>query len=382
MGFAYALGYTILIYIMIFYILGSIGVGVICYLITNRIIPSVLLAIICLISVPTYLKITDKIEKEKYAKLKQQEWMPEAHRRRNNLLHACKTESKMTVYQKIPAQSGIFIEGNEYRYGSSHPVVDRFLPKQQREEMQQQLSDLHKKCTNNCHEQYEGAISWVNRVRDKGKDEIIKLTDAAFVQTVQDNIRENEWTAKYFTPYFEKGRLKKEYILSNTYGESLEHPLEMRYFYISGTKEWWREAGLTQVAKDWARDWDSLKDTDIVRNPVPNLHIYATYRLTIYDISTVADRQKGIRRGRIAFEDIKTNQVLSEYIGFDMAPDDEFGYHRPSSLNCFSDEKRWNEYLEDGRLNPDDNDPVFEHFFNHAVDKTRKAKIKKVTVFP
>lgn len=292
-----------MIAVMIFYILGSIGVGVICYLITNRIIPSVLLAIICLISVPIYREITDKREKEKYAKL-EQEWIQEAHRRRNNLLQACKTESKMTVYQKIPEKSDIFFERDSVDNG----IPGQSVPHPEAAEMKFELRKLIEKCKNtegksskSCYEQFEWSITWHSYF----KDTIQRYANTDFVYEVPI---EDDSKTYHFTPY----------------------------------------------------------------------------RFIVEDISSITDRQNGIRRGKMLLKNIKNNQIVSEYIGFEVVPYGTTTGASHSAVNCFSDDKEWNEHIQNGdsnrALSSGDDGAVFEYFFNHAVDKSKKVakpKLKK-----
>lgn len=319
--------------------------------------------------------VQDKREKEERVKFKQ-EMVEEAHRRRNNLLQACKTESKMTVYQKIPAQSGIFIEGEEIdRFKNVIPT--RFVSEKERAEMTWQLSELQKQCQYdeyNCRAQYKVPISWA--VQSLHEPDIMKMSNAAFLQKISyRTASSNEWLKKY------EAYLDKEQKV-NTYGEVIIDSL--RGLGVNGTKKWWRQSGLEHVAKLSDSQYDERQDNDII--DIRSFRIYAPYRLARYDVSTVADRQKGIRRGRIALEEISSNRVLSEYIGFEVVP--YVNVHNPrqsGSLNCFSDDKNWNEYMKYGdsyrALSSSDEDIVFEHFFNHAVDKTRKAKIEK-NVYP
>lgn len=294
-----------MIAVMIFYILGSIGVGVICYLITNRIIPSVLLAIICLISVPIYREITDKREKEKYAKLKQ-ERVQEAHRRRNNLLQACKTESKMTVYQKIPAQSVIFIED----YEDYEPIPTKYTSQQETKEIRHQLNLLNQSCLEKvgfrgdsvCSEQYTWSITWMPSVYDS------MIKKYAYTDFVYEVPPEDDSKTYHFTPY----------------------------------------------------------------------------RFIVDDISSAEDRKRGVRRGKMLLKNLKTNQILSEYIGFEVIPYRADNGREYFALNCFSDDNGWKEYMKHNdvhrALRSGNDDVVFEYFFNHAVDKSKKVakpKLKK-----
>lgn len=382
------------LFFLFLYISFFIVIYVFCNLITKNKKISMCVTFFLLFLSLAYFGISANIRKAEFKKQKEDS-IKEAIRRKNNLQQACKAESKMTVYQQIPAQSGIFIEGNEiHSYENNIPI--RFMPQKQKEDMIDQLFLLKQQCkTKRCDEQYTYPISWTVYIWNNNESQIIKMTDAVFIQKVNSYYyysNSQEWFSKYFAKYLdENGYWNKEsHALMNTYGEYIQ---KHHYFQINGTKKWWREAGLAQVAKDWTHHyiehmhWENLKDNDVVLNSVPVMQIYAPYRLAIYDISSVEDRQKGIRRGRIALEDIENNTILSEYIGFEVVPYDHYtGSRQSGSLNCFSSYQAWNEYMANNdpyrALMSSDADIVFENFFNHAVNKKQKAKIKKIAVFP
>lgn len=248
--------------------------------------------------------VKDKIEKEERVKL-QQEWMQEAHRRRNNLLQACKTESKMTVYQKIPEKSDIFFERDSVDNG----IPGQSVPHPEAAEMKFELRKLIEKCKNtegksseSCYEQFEWSITWHSYF----KDTIQRYANTDFVYEVP--IIEDDSKTYHFTPY----------------------------------------------------------------------------RFIVEDISSITDRQNGIRRGKMLLKNIKNNQIVSEYIGFEVVPYGTTTGASHSAVNCFSDDKEWNEHIQNGdsnrALSSGDDGAVFEHFFNHAVDKSKKVakpKLKK-----
>lgn len=251
-----------------------------------------------MVSLPFY----EVIFAEKWAEYKEKT----VTERKKHLFQACQTEAKITINKKISANSGIFVTQNEER---------KYRLPNNEEHYHDCVTSLYNKIMieetgSYCREKYVYPISWV---RSWWADTYVrKHLKPAYVEGIEPKWKNNgknwqQWAERYLTPMH-------ELITDDGY------QLKKSFFTRVGTIHWWKTSEQKEIFAQWTKDYplDGKNDDEFVAIPVMNL--VAPYRLVSEDISTWEDRDKGIRRGRLALEDRKTNEVLSEYISFDTVP--------------------------------------------------------------
>ncbi len=296
--------------------------------------------------------------------------------RKNNLIEACNKEAKIVVNQKIPQGSGIFID-ELHKYVSYHS----YNSFDSREDHRKLVQSLMQMCTTSgleaqaggyyakqlCSEKYSSSIQWVYRADLRRVTK--KFGRVSFIEFF-------EFTSKYDMPEDWKNQYwdeEKSRISTGIISEG-NKDYWPKSVHRSATKAWWIEKRERKLAEAWTEQFietmhfRNLKDHEFVENPIPVNESLAPYRLTISDISTIQDHNKGIRRGKIVLKDKKTNKILSEYISFDEAPrkgHSDAGYAKWNCLNLNT--------LADNANGYDVSD-IYQFFFSHAVENNEMVE--------
>lgn len=268
---------------------------------------------------------------------------------------ACQAESVLTVHKKIPRKSGIFYQ--PVSAPTEYLNKKEALRNKCREEIDKEWGYKY------CQKKYNSKISIA------GYDMFFYLTRYAQAINIEWKNKPSEltpWKAK-FSGFQEKEKPTDKQIDATRWA----------------TKEWWSLSGQLATIQQSAnaaakKEYEKLAMHQFIdRTPVK--HLGADFRFQIEDLSTQFYREKGLRKFRLSLTELKTNKLLSEYIGFDTinADTSSSSRHYFSIDNCVS--------LITSRIDKDDshdNHTIINYFFSHAVDKKKTLPVPRLYHYP
>lgn len=296
----------------------------------------------------------EEIDSYQYKK-NQEQYNQKLASHKADLAIACQAESVLTVHQKIPRKSGIFYQP----VSASIEYLNKkeTLRNKCREEIDKEWGYKY------CRKKYNSKVSI--DAYDMFSY-LTKYAQAINIEWESKPLASTSWKAK-FSGFQEKITPMDKQINATRWA----------------TKEWWDLSGqlatIQQSANATARkEYEELAMHQFIER-TPIKHLGADFHFQIEDLSTQFYREKGLRKFRLSLTELKTDKLLSEYIGFDTinADTSSSSRHYFSIDNCVS--------LTTSRIDKDDshdNHTIINYFFSHAVDKKKTQPVPRLYHYP
>lgn len=312
----------------------------------------------------------------------------------NNIIHqemifrekyfkeACEKESKILVYKKIPLNAGFYTDSDYYKDSRKNQLYEDVKSEidQCKMMMEKQNKNTGAKIMEGkyCYHKYASLIQFVNNFDFFRGGGLIKYTKASFFEYIDycDNNTKKVLVDGVPIKRYIKGEENHPHVYYDDHGHAID---SSKVFNRYATKAWWMHSGLGDIVMQWMHRYidsmhvENIHDEDFVDDEIPVTQLLAHYRLDVEDISTLTDRHRGIRRGRIRLVDRSNQQLLSEYITFDIMDFYSRDTRVISSRSCLNQHLPRNE-IERTYGNPE----IFEYFFKHALDETQTMPLQKV----
>ncbi len=289
------------------------------------------------------------------------------------LENICETEQKMIVNKKIPRNSGILVMNINDKFVANEYEHNKFNVNYVSQISYSNCLKLNKNKYGICEKEYAGyAPKWVKKLK-QSSNRMSVFSQFSYLEvfyTVYDpssyslgEIFPNRFHAGYFRGFvFDDDKV-----------------VRLTSVRRLATKESWKSLPDNELVPLWLKhyhaDYDKIKDDELISKSdeylynagygVPVHRAIAPYRLIGEDISTLEDRKKGIRRGRLRLEDRETNEVLAEYVSFDLVPT-YISTNLGSYFNCYNlhNEEDLESFDED--YNPLSN---YRYFFERVIEE-------------
>ncbi|PIE42544.1 MAG: hypothetical protein CSA47_00165 [Gammaproteobacteria bacterium] len=272
---------------------------------------------------------------------------------KNNLIQACSNE-KLTVYEKIPTKASIYIKGSQ--------LPDIIHSSEQRGKLiadciakdSKRLSEITAKtfCENNYYDGLYGGDSLSNAIEEFYQAGSIETYgDANYIGSGE---YEYNWYQKYFPMVKYDGKVYKRY----------------------AKKSWWKQTGMIDIIREYRGGYSnkSLEDydeNDYIEKPLPVAKLIADYQITLDDLSTLQDYEKGVKHFKITLQERKTNKTLATYDSY-----------YSNVINLYH--AGWNWIVSCANLSgrTEEHGARFAYFFDEVVDKTKLATVPQNVTYP
>lgn len=280
---------------------------------------------------------------------------------KENLVKACQNEATFNIIHKIPRQSGVFIEPikNNAPY---RDVADNWYEQCKKDNTTIREGSYHRNFY--CRAKYLTALK--PRQMDIAKSLVKDATVINIESISPSSVDEDRWEARHLARFIAQRSIKDNKVTP---------PFATR----AATKAWWIRSGQEKTVRQWNKEqsaygqkaFDELKDEKLITLPI--VHLVADYRFRFEEISTIADREQGLRRFRLALSHRQTDKLLAEYFGFDTVSDREYF----SSENCFSLAKN-----DEEKDRYDGSETILQAFFTAVVDESKTQPVPRVYHYP
>ncbi len=274
-------------------------------------------------------------------------------RYKNNLIQACANE-KLTVYKKIPAKASIYIKRSQLPdiiHSSQHRdklIADCIAKGSDR------LSEITAKSF--CEENYYNSLyggdslsSAIEKFYQAGSIEIYE--DADYIGSGEYKYN---WYQKHFPTVKYDGKVYKRY----------------------AKKLWWKQTGLIDIVQRYRsgsinQPLKEYHDNDYLESRLPVATLIADYQITLDNLSTLQDYEKGLKHFKLTLVERKTNKILATYDSYYSNVINLYGADWNWVVSCANLSGRTEEY-----------GARFAYLFDEVVDKDKTAKIPHNLSYP